>query len=310
MRVLRFARIFVVFVGATLLAGCGGGSMMPPGSSHPVGTFSWPNNANGSMVLDATGNQFYFGATSGIMYQANTNIQLSNFTISPKAAQTGVYPVTGNEGFCSPGICPALGLPFDVMLTNNPAGSGCMAVLASNIFSFSENFPPTFLTPDFFMGMTISTAPYGFSTSTTTVTAYKTYWAGNLPICGGSSPYVGTYTSTDTSSASFASGWTTSNGTCVAQSSSTSRNTGPPYVAFTIDSGGVVDSETSKIVGSIVTPITNSVLASPYVGSLHDATCAPVVSITNATQNASNKWVFTGTETFAGVSTPFTATQQ
>ena len=303
MRSYTMVRVLLVLAGSSLLLGCGGGAM---GTQPPASAQQMPNNANGATVLDASGGRFYFSAKGGL-YQVGTNTSLSNFGLSPQEIQAGQYPLQGSEGYCSPGVCAALVSLFDVVLTKNPAGAGCVAVLAIN--GIQGSLPRLSVYPTFFMGLTISTAPYGFSAPSKTVTAYKTYWNGNIPICGGNSPYAGAYTSTDTSSAAFASGWTLSGGKCVAQTQITSRDTGAPYVNFTIDSGGVVDSESSQITGSMNTPVNTSSIIGAVVASQTDASCTPVVNVTSMTQNSAGKWVLVGTESFAGQTTPFDATQ-
>ncbi len=305
MGILQRTLVLLTLAFASLLAGCGGGIL---GTASKTAE-QLPNNANGATILDANGNQFYFD-THGAMHQAGTNTLLSNFQLNWQPSQPGTYPLPGVVGVCGAvPRCPGPVTPMDIVLTNNASGSGCMAVLAIQA-GFSIN-PPTFNNweTESFLGVSVNPASYGSAKVSTTATAYKTYWNGDIPLCGGSSPYAGTYTSTDTSSAAFASGWTISNGKCVAQTKITSRDTGAPYVSFLIDSGGAVDSESIQITGSINTPVDQSAMIGADVGSQTDTSCTPMISVTGITQNSTGKWVLTGTESFAGQTTPFDATQ-
>lgn len=312
MRSYIIARVLLVLAGSSLLLGCGGGAMgtqQTVGSQQPATAEQLPNNANGADILDASGNAYYFD-THSQMHQAGTNTLLSNFWLNWSPPEPATYPLPGAEDSCgSIVICPGFVTPFEVILTNNPAGADCIAVLATYVNASTSPPPLSGWETEYFLPLSVNPASYGSASIAKTVTAYKTYWNGNIPICGGNSPYAGSYTSTDTSSAAFASGWTLSNGKCVAQSPITSRDTGAPYVNFTIDSGGAVDSESSHITGSMNTPVNQSSIIGAAVGSQTDASCIPVVNVTSMTQNSAGKWMLEGTENFAGQTTPFDATQ-
>lgn len=287
-----------------LLAGCSGNNSPSTAPTNPSqnSKLSWTNSANGTEVLDSSGTPYYFSASTGCMFNNNSNLGPTNFCLTPSTSQTSGYAYYGATGCTSPASNSACNTPtFDVVLTNNPSGTGCIAVLGNG------SSDPTAIAGTLSVVDTNGSFTIGGGTS---ATAYKTYWDGAIPICGGSSMYEGTYTSTDTSAASFANGWTVANGSCVTPyPKPTTRNSGAPFVSFTIDSGGIIDSEGSndKLIGIVASPASSTVINSSAVAVGGD--CTPIVNITGVTQNTANKWVFTGTELFAGASTPFTAVQ-
>ena len=136
MGILQRTSVLPILAAALLLTGCGGGMMETSSSTAK----QIPNNANGANILDATGNQFYFD-THGEMHQAGTNTLLSNFQLNWQPSQPGTYPLPGVVSVCGAHpICPGPVMQMDVVLTNNAAGTGCMAVLAIQT-GFSVNPP-------------------------------------------------------------------------------------------------------------------------------------------------------------------------
>ena len=136
MGILQRTSVLLILAAALLLTGCGGGMM---GTSSSTAE-QLPNNANGANILDATGNQFYFDP-HGEMHQAGTNTLLSNFQLNWQPSQPGTYPLPGVVSVCGAHpICPGPVMQMDVVLTNNAAGTGCMAVLAIQT-GFSVNPP-------------------------------------------------------------------------------------------------------------------------------------------------------------------------
>ncbi len=293
MRTLNVFFTAVILSTGLLLTGCGGSSSSGTTPTQPSANsdLSWSGSANGTNVLDANGTPYYFSAKTGCMFDKNTNIGPANFCLTPSTSQSSGYTYYGATG-CPSGDSACTTPTFDVVLTNNPSGVGCIAVLGNGSSS------PTAIAGNITVVDTNGSFTVGGGTS---ATAYKTYWDGAIPICGGSSTYAGTYTSTNYS----ASGWTTANGSCVTQSPPPTTRSGS--LTLTIDSGGIIDSEASKVIGIVASPASTTTMQANAVAV--GADCTPMINITSATQNSSNKWVFSGTEVFAGVSTPFTATE-
>ncbi len=278
------------FVG---MSGCGGSSSSgtSPTQTSANSELSWSGSANGSIVLDANGTPYYFSATTGCMFNKNSNAGPANFCLTPSTSQSSGYTYYGSTG-CPSGDSACTTPTFDVVLTNNPSGAGCIAVLGNGSSS------PTAIAGAITVVDTNGSFTVGGGSS---ATAYKTYWDGAIPICGGSSVYAGTYTSTNYS----ATGWTTANGSCVTPYPPPTTRSG--NITLTIDSGGIIDSDTSKLIGVVASPVSATVLNSSAVAV--GGNCTPEVSIASVTQNAAGKWVFSGSEIFAGVTTPFSATQ-
>ncbi len=287
-----FSAVILSF--GVFIAGCGKGNSASGGSTTQSRELSWSGSSNGAYVLDTHGTPYYFSAKTGCMFDKNDNNGPVNFCLTPSTSQSSGYMLSGATGCANPASNTACNAAtFDVVLTNNPSGAGCVAVLGNGSSS------PTAIAGSIAVVHTDGSFTIGGGTS---ATAYKTYWDGTIPLCGGSSTYAGTYTSTNYS----ASGWTTANGSCVMQSPPPTTRSGS--LTLTIDSGGIIDSETSKVIGIVASPANTTTMQAAAVAV--GGNCTPIVNITSATQNGSNKWVFAGTETFAGVSTPFTMTQQ
>ncbi len=275
------------------IAGCGKSNSASGGSTAQSGKLSWSGSSNGTIVLDTHGTPYYFSAKTGCMFDKNDNNGPANFCLTPSTSESSGYMLSGATGCANPASNTACNTAtFDVVLTNNPSGAGCIAALGNGSSS------PTTIAGSIAVAHTDGSFTIGGETS---ATAYKTYWDGTIPICGGSSTYAGTYTSTNYS----ASGWTTANGSCVMQSPPPTTRSGS--LTLTIDSGGIIDSEGSKLIGIVASPANTTTLQAAAVAA--GGNCTPGITITNVTKSESGKWAFSGTEVFAGVSTPFTMTQ-
>ena len=277
-----------------LLAGCGGSSTggttpTPPASNSEL---SWSGSSNGTNVLDANGTPYYFSAKTGCMFNKNDNYGPANFCLTPSTSQTSGYTYYGATG-CPANDSACTTPTFDVVLTNNPSGAGCIAVLGNG----SSN--PTAIAGNITVVDTNGSFTIGGGTS---ATAYKSYWDGAIPICGGNNIYAGTYVSTTYAT----NGWVDIGGRCTTQSPPPTTRSGG--LTLTIDSGGVIDSDSSQLIGIVATPVSATTITS--IALAVGANCTPTINITSATQNTSGKWVLSGSETLAGDSTPFTATEQ
>jgi len=326
--------ISIVFAFTVALAGCGvhSGSPSTTPTPSPDSDLSWANSANGTTVLDSSGTPYYFSAATGCMYNKNSKVGPDNFCLTPSTSQSTGYTYYGATGCTNPGSNSACNTAtFDVLLTNNPSGTGCIAVLGNGTSS------PTVLAA--YLSVVENNNSFAISgiqdlngyvgAVVPSATGYKTYWNGAIPDCGGSNTYAGTYTSTTYAT----SNWQQFEGNCLTPTPVNTnargslvggdRNadrrasvTSSPNVAarsgnltFTIDSGGIIDSEGSYLSGLVGSPVTTTVIDGAYVLPNGGPGCTPIVSITSATQNTAGKWIFAGTEAFAEVTTPFTATQ-
>lgn len=293
MRKANTAGIVALLFVCLLLSGCGstGSSGTSPTQTTQNSDLSWTGSSNQTIVLDANGVPYYFRASTGCMLGKNNNLGPANFCLTPSSSQASGYAPYGATG-CPSGDSACTTSTFNVVLTNNPAGTGCIAVLGNG--SSNPNVVAGAITvTDTNGSFTIGGGP--------SATAYKTYWDGAIPICGGSSVYAGTYTSSDYS----ATGWTTANGSCVTPYPPPTARSGS--ATLIIDSGGIVDSEASKLIGIIGTPVSASTIVSTAVAV--GANCTPTITNISMAQNASGKWLLSGTEVFAGVSTPFSAAE-
>ncbi|HUZ05726.1 MAG TPA: hypothetical protein VMU62_10240 [Acidobacteriaceae bacterium] len=251
------------------------------------------SSSNSIYVLDAKGTPYYFSAKTGCMFDKNNNNGPANFCLTPSTSQSSGYMLSGSTGCANPASNTACNIAnFAVVLTNNPSGAGCIAVLGTGGSS------PTAIAGSIAVVDADGSFTIGGGTA---ATAYKTYWNGAIPICGGNNIYAGTYTSTNYS----ASGWTTANGSCVLQSPPPTTRSGS--LTLTIDSGGIIDSETSKVIGIVASNANTTTMQAAAVAT--GSNCTPGITIASVTKSGSGKWAFSGTETFAGVSTPFTMTQ-
>lgn len=253
---------------------------------------TWADSANGVTVVDANGASFHFDA-DGCMYSSTTQLGPTGFCLTRSASSPTGLAAYGPTDCSNPTTntdCDAAS--FDVLLTNDPAGANCIAVIGNGSATAIESMP---------LAVTQSNGSFLIQTNTSP-SAYKAYWNGAIPGCGGSNPYAGSYTSTTTSATP--SGYVVTQSGCATTGSPTSQNTGAPFVTLTIDSAGVIDSDALKITGTVSATGTGT-FTSPDLSGIGDARCTPTFTITAATQGAGGKWTITGTEALAGTTYPF-----
>ena len=261
-----------------LLAACsgGGGSSSSGGGAWLI----WNNSGNGTIVLDANGNQYEFQATNGCMYLRNGNVGPANFCLTTDASsQTGYanYGATNCSSPSSNSNCNTAS--FDVVLTTNPSGSGCIAVLGNGGATSVVVYPLSVTSG--------SVNQPGFSIQqVTSASSFTLYWNGIIPICGGNNPYVGNYL--------FEGGSFIGNNAIV-----------------TVDSGGVIDYNggvDDQASGSINSNGSGGFTSYGAFPAQQWFTC----TINNAAKNANGLWVISGgcTNNVAGGSTGFTMTEQ
>jgi hypothetical protein len=290
-----FARRAGPLLGIVALTGCGPDG----GSGGDNGYLSWANSDNGTVVLDAHGNNYQFSASNGCMYSQSSHEGPSGFCLtSSSAGGYAAYGATNCSNSTTNSYCDAAS--FHVVLTNDPLkSSGCIAVLVSG-GSQSVTGP----------ALAVTSVSGGFDVQTATPSAYTAYWNGTAPICGGSSEYAGSYVGTSTTSSSGSS-----SGSGGGSSGPTPVPTGcaPDFSSssftFTVDSGGIINDDSSKITGTITSGGTGS-FTSPGGLTYINESCTVTVDITGATKNPSGKWVLSASFTGDALGNPFSATQE
>lgn len=265
---LNINRFLVALISFLILAACGGGggnsaSNSTGGTSGGITWLTWVGSANGQFVLDAAGNKYQFDAANGCMYLANNAVGPANFCLTADSASATGYASYGPTNCSNPGTNTSCNTAtFDVMLTNNPTGTGCIAVLGNG--GANSVYANT---------LSVTSGAAGFSiVAFVNSTAYTDYWSTIIPICGGSSPYAGSYTVEFQN----ASG-TTCDGGIAANDT------------FTIDSGGLINSDTDQVSGNITSAGTGSFATSRM------PTCKVSATITGAIKNVNGLWVITAT---------------
>ena len=276
MRARQFVLIAGIFSLISLLAGCGGSSSSstpPPTSSNAE--LSWQGSSNGTYVMDANGISYYFSAKTGCMFSKSNNSGPANFCLTPTTAQTSGYAYYGATGCTNPTNNSACDSgSFAVVLTNNPLGTGCIAVLSSGTATSATG-----------EALAVTSVTGGFDVLTsTTASAFTAYWNGMVPICGGSSPYVGTYTGTAPASSTY----------CHIVEGQFSGPTTACTVNFTIDSGGVINAQKPAnglggISGSITANGTGQYVS--FWTTTNLGTQQSNDTISSATKNSNGKWV-------------------
>ena len=272
-----FATVTLTLSMGLLLAGCGGSSTSGSGPTQPSASseLSWSGSANGTSVLDANGISYYFSAKTGCMFNQSNNYGPANFCLSPSTAQTSGFAYYGPTGCTNPTNNSACDSgSFAVVLTNNPSGTGCIAVLSSGTATSATGEA---------LAVTNVTGGFDILTSTT-ATAFTAYWNGMVPICGGSSPYVGTYTGTAPASSTY----------CHIVEGQFGGTTTPCAVNFTIDSGGVINAQKPAsglggISGSIAANGTGQYVSFWTTTNLGTQQSNDVIA--SATKNSNGKWV-------------------
>jgi hypothetical protein len=138
------------------------------------GSVAWPGSANGTNVLDADGVLFRFDAATGCMYSLSADIGPAGFCLTRDASATGGFASYGATHCPNPAGNPNCDTAsFDVVLTANPAGSGCVAVLGSGGANAATS-----------IALAVVANSGGFLVQTTaTPGAYKTDSNGVIPVC-------------------------------------------------------------------------------------------------------------------------------
>ncbi|MGD0445753.1 MAG: hypothetical protein ABSA39_17600 [Edaphobacter sp.] len=98
-----------------------------------MSTQSFTGSSNGTTVLDANGNEFYFSSSNGCMYQATSNDGPTGFCLTASASSSSGFAAYGPTNCTNPTTnsdCDVAS--FAVALTNNPVNSQeCIAVLTT-----------------------------------------------------------------------------------------------------------------------------------------------------------------------------------
>jgi hypothetical protein len=267
-----------------VLVSCGLGDDLPnlPSEVRPnlPGYLTWAGSDNDTFVYDALGNGYQFSGSNGCIdlpVYGNTGPGLCLRVATPTAY------ATWGDTFCgySRGAPDCDSDGFGVYLTNEPgrvatllAASGtttnppkCMAVLgtstgtsvtgkALNVFYSGENWRL-------------------FDVVLATPIIFSAYWDGTIPICGGSSQYVGTYVGTATYTQSV------DDTTCVSSAGGESHET----LQVTVDSGGVINDDSLRVTG---------IIKADGTGEFTQQCASEAFTITSSSRNADGKWVLSG----------------
>lgn len=260
-----------------------GGYDAPSGGGEYL---TWIGSTSGDVVLDANGNAFVFEASTGCAYGRVTDVGPQGFCLTPSGSSPTGYVAYGPTDCSTPSTnteCSVAG--FSVTLTQNPAGSGCIAVLADGSATVSVGL----------QSLAVTSVAAGFTITTTAApTAYKAYWNGVIPLCGLSNPFAGSYAGNvwawDCPAGSTLS---SSQGTPAAPVCNQSGTTVPAVaqtassstLSFTIDSGGQLDDDATKVSGVAEAGGVGTVIAVSGRGSY---------TVTTATQGSGGKWTLGG----------------
>jgi hypothetical protein len=281
----RMPNCVSVSVSLLLLAACGGG-----GSGGGAAYLSWTDSDNGTVVLDANGDAFQFSASTGCMFSKTNGLGPASFCLSQSSGSSTGFSAYGPTDCSSPSSNPACdAASFSVALTNDPAKAGsCIAVLTNGTSSSTSESP-----------LAVTSVAGGFDiTTASSATAWTGYWNDVVPICGGSSPYAGTYAGEYLNVGYVVSGVAS---ICVGVSNGSGQLPSPNQsTTLTVDSGGIINDDTNKLTGTIGSQGSGQFIAPSVAANSSSSTCVPTVTITGAAKNPSGKWVLAGTETFAG----------
>ena len=265
-----FVRRLIYLAAATalsILAACGSGTSSSTGGGGSGSSYvSWNGSDNGTEVLDANGNVYQFDAADGCMYGTHSGVGPSGFCLTTSGSGYASYGPTNCSNPGGNSLCNTAS--FAVVLTNDSV-SGCRAVLtAGNSSSVTAKV------------LAVTSTGNGFNIqSSTTATAFTVYWNGDVPICGGSNSYQGSYTLAVT-----APTFGPSEGCAIDTSVGGT---------FTIDSGGVIDNEKGAT-GLIKSDGTGTVYVNT-VDPIQGGGGVATATVTAATRNGSGKWVMSGT---------------
>ena len=251
----KFGYLIILSFLSLVLGGCGTGSSSSSGGGAYL---SWVGSVNGAIVLDASGNQYEFSAASGCLISVNTQSAPQGFCLTPGGSSGGFAP-TGPTGCSNPSSnADCNSASFAVQLTDNSSKTGCIAVLSNGTASSGLAN----------QALAVTDTSIGFLVQVATPTAFTAYWNGDIPVCGGSNPYAGMYSSTYACPGGGTPFGVTFTGTYIIDSGGEITNA-PPQLFGTIDSTGA---------GSI---------------THKDANQLEVMTISGATQDSNGKWVIT-----------------
>lgn len=262
----------VVGIGVGGLVACGNGKGISTSSSNGSNaSLTWVDNTNGNIVIDASGNQYIFSSASGCMYLKNNSEGPENFCLSADASSSTGYANYGATNCSNPSSntdCNTAG--FDVVLTNNPSGKGCIAVLGNGGANAIAVNPLSITSGSVNQsGFLIQSVKIATAFILYDEASYSPGNLGLIPICGGSNPYAGTYLYE-------ASGY------CPSPDIASNET-------LTIDSGGIIFSAADDTWG---------VITSSGSGSFDDNfpnRGGFVHTFTGATKGANNLWMLSGT---------------
>lgn len=278
-------------------AACGSsaGSDATDGGASGAEFLTWTPSTNGKVVLDANGNSFEFQSSTGCMYSVQTMIGPDGFCLAASASSGTGYASYGATNCVNPSTNSDCNTAtFDVIGTDNPSGTGCIAVLANGGASALTGVA---------LGVTTAANVVSLIQTTKSPGAYKVYWNGIVPACGGTNPYAGSYTSTTTAEKPY--GWVSDEGGCVLSSANQEES---PFLTVTVDSVGTIDNDTLQITGTLASDGTGSFVY-PTQASSTNADCIPTFTITGVT-GSKGHWVIAGTEAFGNQTIPFSLTEQ
>lgn len=265
MKTTHLQKVMIGAAALLALAACGSGSSSSSNSGGGSGFITWSGSVNGNLVEDANGNDYQFDQSDGCMFGANTSVGPQGFCLTASGGGYAHYGATncsnpGNNSLCNTAS-------FNVMNTDNPAGGGCIAVLAAG--------GANTLTAQV---LSVSNTGSGFDIQAgTRAGAFTVYWNGFVPVCGGSNPYEGTYQYGSTGVLAPGTG-------CTQQFNNVGAGSNP----VTIDSGGVINQDAAEFSGTISSTGTGGFSAASVGGGTLGFT------ITGATKT-SGKWVISGT---------------
>lgn len=266
-RVRRLSCSILAAALLALIAACGSSSSSSSdngGDSSPS-FVSWTGSVNDTLVLDANGNDFKFDASDGCMFGANTAVGPAGFCLTVIGSGYAASGATNcsdpaNNSLCDTGT-------FKVLLTDNPAGGGCIAVLSAGAAGSVTA-----------QVLAVSNTGSGFDIQTgTSAGAFTVHWNGFVPICGGSNQYAGSYQYASTGVLGPGIG-------CTQQF----NNVGAANNLTSIDSGGVINNDSAEFSGLIAAAGTGSFTAQGTSGGTLTFTI-------NSVSQAGGKWTIAGT---------------
>lgn len=254
--------LLAAFMVVTVLAACGGGSGSNSSTGSGPNWVGWTGNANGTVVIDGVGNQYQFDSANGCMYGVTTvsGDGPQGFCLNISTSSATGYASYGATNCLNPGTnsnCDTA--TFDVLLTNNPSGSGCIAVLGNGSATVTTNINPL----DVEQNSAGGNDYFQITVDHTGANAYVTS-NGYIVACSSASAYAGIYLFEP-------------------------MGTDEPGIAdntlLRIDANGQVTDNMGDVTGK---------LYAGGAGSFSMATDHAVYSITRVSRNFDDQWVLEG----------------